>query len=89
MKVTKGRIRQYRAFAFLAVGNVICYIIRFSINVAILEMTDSQPTTLEAVGSCRNSSTVLVYDLPSSMIRSNDKIVKVSADKLTLTNDTI
>ena len=65
MKIN-STIRQYRVFAFLALGNVICYVIRFSINVAILEMTNSKPTSLEAIGSCWNTSTG--YKLPVTII---------------------
>ena len=41
---------EYGAFLFLAVGNVICHIIRFSINIAVLDMTDLEPTYLEGHG---------------------------------------
>ena len=41
---------EYGAFLFLAIGNVICYIVRFSINIAVLEMTDLEPTYLEETG---------------------------------------
>ena len=45
-----NKMGEYGAFLFLAVGNVICYIIRFSINIAVLDMTDLEPTYLEGCG---------------------------------------
>lgn len=55
MKITDS---PYKVFIFLSFGNVICYLIRFSLNVAILEMADSEPTMLEATTSCRNKSII-------------------------------
>ena len=53
--VSINTMGEYGAFLFLAVGNVICYIIRFSINIAVLDMTDLEPTYLEGRGEQLNN----------------------------------
>ena len=68
MELSLWKLHRYRMFALICIGNIICYMVRFSISVAILDMTVPQNSSapISSNSSC---------PLPNSSFTTSDKLL--------------